>query len=209
MTPLTAYIDRFTSLGGPKIRIMDRLRISKKELMELRGNLAFYTERLFDFLQVIGLGTVGRVERKVDDVKAYLPELMAKLDQLCAEFRLMGDKESLLSDHPDDEKIVWKTFRTRLINAGFTSRVLIEREASLFLRIRELTKCGLVDSDICSKASPDFDDLETPSPICHFSWQEPISDGDDSHDNESGPESEATITPQSSIKNLRSQRSAA
>jgi hypothetical protein len=29
MVPLAAYIDKFASLGGPKAKIMDRLRISK------------------------------------------------------------------------------------------------------------------------------------------------------------------------------------
>jgi hypothetical protein len=152
MKPIAAYVAKFASLSGPNIRILARLRISKRELTELRGNLAFYTARMSEFLQIVWLGTVGRVEKKVDGVRDCPPQLMAKLDQMCAEVRIMGEKESLLSEHPGDEKFVWKEFRTRLISAGFTSRVLRKHEASLFLRIRELTQCGLLDSDVSSKA---------------------------------------------------------
>lgn len=96
---------------------------------------------------MVGLGSLGRIERKVEDIKENLPSLMNKIDQMCAEFRILGDKASVLSDHTDDEKFVWKTFRRKLHEAGFTSKVLREHESALFLRIRELTECGLLDAE--------------------------------------------------------------
>ena len=77
---------------------------------------------------------------------------MSKIDQMCAELRITGDRESLLSDHTDDEKFVWKAFRTKLNESGFNSNDLREHEAEIFLRIRELTECGLLDSEGSSLA---------------------------------------------------------
>ena len=206
MKPLAEKIAKYASLGGPKIKMMDRLRLPKTELLELRGNLAFYTAKMSEFLHLIGLGALGRVEKKLEDVKDFLPQLMTKIDQMCAEVRIMGDKESLLSEHPDDEKSVWKTFRTRLNNAGFTSNVLREHEASLFLRIRELTECGLFDSDAATKASSDDEGPQAWQPIyCMPSRVHKFGQTDGNCD--SDEESEKTITPKPSINNLRTRSS--
>jgi ankyrin repeat protein len=202
LKPLAERIAKYASLGGSKIKMMDRLRLPKKELLELRGNLAFYTARLSEFLHMIGLGAIGRVEKKLEDVKDLLPELMTKIDQMCAEVRIMGDKESLLSDHTDDDKLVWKTFRTKLNNAGFTSSVLREHEASLFLRVRELTECGLFDSDAATEVSSDYQGSETPNIPSRGH-----KGGRIDHDYESEADSEKTITPKPSINSLRKRRS--
>jgi len=202
LKPLAECIAKYASLGSSKIKMMDRLRLPKKELLELRGNLAFYTARLSEFLHMIGLGAIGRVEKKLEDVKDFLPELMTKIDQMCAEVRIMGDKESLLSDHTDDDKLVWKTFRTKLINAGFTSSVLREHEASLFLRVRELTECGLFDSDAATEVSSDYQGPETPNVPSRGH-----NGGRIDHDYESEADSEKTITPKPSINSLRKRRS--
>ena len=102
--------------------------------------------RLTEFLQMVGLGSLGRIEQKVEDIKEYLPTLMTRIDQMCAEIRITGDHASVLSDHPDDEKFVWKTFRRKLNDAGYTSDVLREHEAAIFLRIRELAEWCLFDT---------------------------------------------------------------
>lgn len=47
---LADYIAKFASLGGPKIKLVDRFRISPKELLGLRGDLAYYMARLSEFL---------------------------------------------------------------------------------------------------------------------------------------------------------------
>ena len=203
MKPLADLIAKHKRVGTSDIRVIDRMRFPKKDYLEYRGNLAFYTARLSEFLQMIGLGSLGRIEHKIEDIKGHLPKLMNKLDQMCAEFRIMGDKESLLSDHTDDEKFVWKTFRSKLNHAGFNSNVLREHEASIFLRIRELTECGLLDADSSRSLWTDDAISPTTSPIHRLPFHpSPI----DAHV-KSDAESEKTITPEPSIRNLRSQKS--
>lgn len=194
--PLADLIAKHKRLGTSDIRLIDRMRFPKKDYHEYRGNLAFYTARLSEFLQMIGLGSLGRIEHKVEDIKGHLPKLMNKLDQMCAEFRIMGDKESLLSDHTDDEKFVWKTFRSKLNHAGFNSNVLREHEASIFLRIRELTEFGLLDADGSSSLWTD----DAISPITSPVHQLPFPLDPSQAYVESDAESAKTITPKSSIE---------
>ena len=198
LKPLADLIIKSKSLGTPNIRLLDRMRFPKKEYLEYRGNLAFYTARLSEFLQLVGLGSLGRIEQKVEDLRENLPNLMSKIDQMCAEFRIMGDKESILSDHTNDEKFVWKTFRSKLNEAGFTSNVLREHEGAIFLRIRELTKCGLLDTDGSSTLQMDEEKPHSSSPRHTL----PTRSRTTIASLESESESERVITPKPSTEKI-------
>jgi ankyrin repeat protein len=202
LKPLADLLSKYKSLSGPNIRILDRVRFPKRDYLEYRGNLAFYTARLSEFLQTVGLGSLGRIEQKVKDIKDHLPNILGKLDQLYAEFRIMGDRESVLSDHPNDEKLVWKTFRSKLNNAGFTSQMLREHEAAIFLRIRELTGCGLLDADGSTSVwTEDVDPVTKPVYQMSFDSSKTLAAG------ESDAEDEKTIAPKPSVRNLRPRKS--
>jgi ankyrin repeat protein len=203
LKPLADLLTKHKRLTTSNIRVIDRMRFPKKDYLEYRGNLAFYTARLSEFLQMVGLGSLGRIEQKVEEIKGHLPNLMNKLDQMCAEFRIMGDKESLLSDHTDDEKFVWKTFRSKLNKAGFTINVLREHEAAIFLRIRELTECGLLDTDGSSLPWKECESSSPPSPV----YQMPSSSQTMMATVESDADSEKSITSKPSVENLRLRKS--
>ncbi|OCT45772.1 hypothetical protein CLCR_01420 [Cladophialophora carrionii] len=192
LKPLSALISKHKGLSGPSVRLMDRMRFPKKDYLELRGNLAFYTARLSEFLQTVGLGSLGRIEQKVELIKDQLPNIMSKLDQMCAEFRIVGDRESVLSDHTDDEKFVWKTFRRRLLHEGFTSQDLSLFGPEIFLRLRELSDCGLFEADGSSSA---WTDDAPPVYQMPFSKKTSTTVGSDT-------ESEHRITLKPSVSNL-------
>ncbi|KAL8935134.1 MAG: hypothetical protein Q9216_005572 [Gyalolechia sp. 2 TL-2023] len=228
LNPLADLISKHKKLATANVRVIDRWRFPKKDYLEYRGNLAFYTARLSEFLHMVGLGSLGRIEQKVEDIKGHLPTLMDKLDQMCAEFRIMGDKESLLSDHTDDEKFVWKTFRTKLNDAGFTSKVLREHEAAIFLRIRELTHCGLLDTDGSSSLWENeessslliqphhmpFQPMHVTAMVESDAESEPTVQSAPSRSQElfatveSDVDSEKSVTPKPSVQRLRRNKSA-
>ena len=203
LKPLANLVAKYKSLGSSSIRAIDRMRFPKKEYLEYRGNLAFYTASLSEFLQMVGLGSLGRIEQKVTDINENLPNLMSKLDEMCAEFRIMGDKESLLSDRTDDEKFVWKTFRSKLNDAGFTSNTLRKHEATIFLRLRELTQCGLLDTDGSCSLRTDDEALGSPSPVYRMPFRSSTMTASD----ESDAEFEKGTMRKSSIRNLRPRKS--
>jgi ankyrin repeat protein len=198
LKPLAALINKHKNLSGPSVRLLDRMRFPKKDYLEYRGNLAFYTARLSEFLQTVGLGSLGRIENKVQAIKDHLPSIMNKLDQMCAEFRILGDRESVLSDHTDDEKFVWKTFRRRLLNEGFTSQDLTQFGPHIFLRLRELSGCGLLDTD--GSTSAWTNDV---SSIYHM----PFRSGGLSSAEIDDRRSKQTIDSEPSAGNLRSKKS--
>ena len=198
LKPLAELIIKHKRLATSSVRIIDRARFPKKDYLKHRGDLSFYTARLSEFLQMVGLGSLGRIEQKIEDIKGDLPIVMSKLDQMCAEFRIMGDRESFLSDHTDDEKIVWKTFRSKLNEAGFTSNVLREHEAAIFLRIRELTQCGLLDTDGSSSLWPTDETLSPPLTVQQKAFQPSPRKAFA----ESDAHSEKTVSPKPSVKDL-------
>ena len=195
---LAELIIKHKRLATSSVRIIDRARFPKKDFLEHRGNLTFYTARLSEFLQMVGLGSLGRIEQKMEDIKGELPIVMSKLDQMCAEFRIMGDRESFLSDHTDDEKFVWKTFRSKLNQAGFTSNVLREHEAAIFLRIRELAQCGLLDTEGSSSLWPSDETLSPPLTVQQKAFRPHAK----KNYAESDADSEKTISPKPSVKDL-------
>lgn len=148
---------------------------------------------------MVGWSSLGRIEQKTEDIKGELPILMSKLDQMCAEFRIVGDRESLISDHTGDKKSVRKSFRSKLNEAGFTSNVLREHEAAIFLRIRELTKCGLLDTDGSTSLCTGDETLRSPPPI----YQMPFRSNSQRASAESDADSKKTISPKPSTKDLR------
>ena len=80
LMPLADLIVKHKILATSNIRIIDRARFPKKDYLEHRGNLAFYTTRLSEFLQMLGLGSLGRIEQSIEDMKDGLPILMSKVD---------------------------------------------------------------------------------------------------------------------------------
>ncbi|KAI4180603.1 MAG: hypothetical protein L6R41_007137 [Letrouitia leprolyta] len=196
LKPLADLIDKHKKLANPSVRVIDRWRFPKKDYLEYRGNLAFYTARLSEFLHMVGLGSLGRIEQKVEDIKGHLPNLMNK------------------------------TFRTKLNEAGFTSNVLREHESAIFLRIRELTQCGLLDTDVSSSLWEDEDASSSTVRPYHMPFHSGTTTAVDS-DTESEPtvkptpaspqkfiataesdaESEKTITPKPSVQSLRRNKS--
>ena len=153
LKPLADLISNHESLATSSIRVSDRIRFSKKDYLEYRSNLAFYVASLSEFLQMVGLGSLGRIERNVEDINERLPALMNKIDQMYAEFRIMGDKESIFSDHTNDDKLVWKTFRAKLREAGFASNVLREYESDILDRIEELAQLSDVEDSESNETS--------------------------------------------------------
>ncbi|KAF1808211.1 hypothetical protein P152DRAFT_370813, partial [Eremomyces bilateralis CBS 781.70] len=58
---------------------------------------------------------------------------------MCAKrSRVGGNLSSILSDHSNDEKGVWKDLRSRLISEGIKSRSITENESAIVERIQEL-----------------------------------------------------------------------
>jgi ankyrin repeat protein len=216
-------VQKYASLGSAKINPLDRLRLPRKEILEIQGKLRCHQTHLISYLEMIGVSALGRVEQKFDIVGKAHEEVMERfevagksheevmggldailriVDQIGAEIRAGMHTESLFSDHTDDDKEVWKTLRSKLIQQGFTSKFIQPHEGRIIERVKEMNDLGLLDSD--AQVSSDDSGFETEVPFI------PYTKLNTSYlpaavvtDVESGYESEATLPPRPSKHDLR------
>lgn len=141
---LSENLSKVQSLGSDHVKPLHRLRFSKRIATELRGEIALRNQELNDFLTSVGVGGVGRLETKMDNMQGAILEA---IDKVAAETRLTRKGASYLSDHTNDDKMVWKQFRHDLIKSGFVSADIERHKASIYERLVELRENGLLDWD--------------------------------------------------------------
>jgi len=56
---------KYSTLGTDNVKVWHRFRFPHKEVGELRKKLTYHTNMLSTFLDTIGLGTMGRVEKRL------------------------------------------------------------------------------------------------------------------------------------------------
>jgi hypothetical protein len=130
---LHAIVFRFKSLGSSRGKNWDKLRLGVKNLDPLWLKLNQHTAAITAYLEAVGLGTLGRIER---DLNAIPERIQHTIDALAAEIRAGRREGSITTTYSDDEKDVWKQFRRELIGDGE------KHVASEGCCIRELSTCS-------------------------------------------------------------------
>jgi hypothetical protein len=69
LSDLDQIVAKYSTLGTDNARMWHRFRFPHKEVGELRNKLTCHTNMLSTFLDAIGLGTLGRVEKRLDAVE--------------------------------------------------------------------------------------------------------------------------------------------
>ncbi|WPG97269.1 Hypothetical protein R9X50_00004300 [Acrodontium crateriforme] len=161
LAKLNVILTKFPSLGSEKAKVLDRARFSKKAVLEIRGEIALRYQNLSAFLDTIGLGTLGRLENKVDFIRDVQFSILEAVDRAVAEARLKRNTASYLSDHSNDDKAVWKQLRRDLNKAGFKSSDLERHKVAICTKLKELQDYGLLDWDDASVATNDNESVVT------------------------------------------------
>ncbi|KAL9122372.1 MAG: hypothetical protein Q9187_001072 [Circinaria calcarea] len=131
---LEQLLTRYRSLGTKQKRTWDRVKFGSEGLQEIRSKLMFHTSALTLFLTSLGTGSLGRIEKKLDD--------------LAAEIRAGQHEPSLISlcneeDKPEQDS-AWRVLIDEL-SEEFT-RVEIEAHKDEIKRyIRDLLLRGDLD----------------------------------------------------------------
>jgi ankyrin repeat protein len=192
LTQLDTLVVKFKSLGTARKKTWDRLRYPRKEILDIQGKLQLHETHLATYLQALGLGALGRIESHAEK---NVEEILRALDRWGAELRSGQHASSILSDHTDDEKEYWKTFRRKLIGEGFNSKVMETHEAAILERIHEMNSFGLLESDAPDTSSDD--DYWTDASPARGTYKIPEVNTDAESD------TEYEVTPKPSIANLR------
>jgi hypothetical protein len=90
-----------------------------QDLAKIRSELATHTQAITIFLNLLGLGSQGKVERYMETHGAELREIKASLNWVTAKLQVREGstygERSILSSYVGDDKEIWKMFRRELI----------------------------------------------------------------------------------------------
>lgn len=118
-----------------------------KDIAKIRQELATYTNAITLFLNLLGLGSQGKVEHYMERSGEELQELRQSLNWITATLQAnSGDREgSLLTSYGDDDKAIWKEFRRELLKEGFSSDELRIHKSLIKDYVMELGARGALD----------------------------------------------------------------
>ena len=119
------------------------------DLQDLRSKMITYTSAMSLFLNMVSLGSVGRIEQQMSDAGGELQEIKLAIHSIAAHLISKGNNEgSVLTSYTNDDKSVWKEFRRELRREGFASSGLKKNKTLIVAYIKELGDRGLFDDDI-------------------------------------------------------------
>ena len=113
-------------------KLWQRIRFGNGELADLadiRSKLVYYTSSSSLFLNILSLGSMGRVEQQMNNAGDELKEIRLAVNGITAHL-LASDREgSVLTAYTGDDRAVWREFRRELITGGFSSSLIRRHKA--------------------------------------------------------------------------------
>ncbi|KAI4184646.1 MAG: hypothetical protein LQ346_006065 [Caloplaca aetnensis] len=113
---------------------------------DIRGKISSHTSALTLYLNLMATGSVGRVEKQMEDAGSDLREVKKAVNNLTARLVIGPHSEgSVLTTRTNDDKAVWKEFRRSLLKEGFDSSLLKKHKSLIEAYLRELGERGVLD----------------------------------------------------------------
>ncbi|KAE8453031.1 hypothetical protein EG329_012218 [Mollisiaceae sp. DMI_Dod_QoI] len=178
---LSQILEKYNALSDEKrsvTKLWQRVRFGNGEMQDLdkiRGELTTYTQAMTLFLNMVAIGSQGKVEKYMDTHGKELRDIKRSLHWVTANLQASGssDEKSILTSYTEDDKQVWKAFRRELIKEGFSSRSLGRHKNIIKKYVLELGHRGLLDEMVHSEVPLEGVDLDgacgayTTSPSTH------------------------------------------
>jgi len=118
-----------------------------KDVAKIRQELATYTSALTLFLNLLGMGSLGKVEAHMEAHGGELRELKESLNWITASLQASAGhgEGSILTTYGEDDKAIWKEFRRELLREGFSSEELRMHKSLIKDYVMELGARGALD----------------------------------------------------------------
>jgi hypothetical protein len=118
-----------------------------KDITKIRQELSTYTSAITLFLNLLTMGSQGKVEEHMEGHSEELRELRHSLNWITATLQANnGNREgSILTSYGEDGKAIWKEFRRELLKEGFSSEELRKHKAIIKDYVMELGSRGALD----------------------------------------------------------------
>ncbi len=128
------------------------------DVVELRSRVTYYTSALSVFLNLISVGTVGAVEKKMDQAGGDLRDIKAAVNHLTAHFLATERQEgSILTTYTNDDRDAWRELRRGLVKAGFRDSLVRKHMDTIMAYVKELGDKGVLDDTIEDEAGSPTD----------------------------------------------------
>ena len=132
-------------------KLWQKVRFGNGELADIRDireKLTYYTSALSLFVNMVSMGSIGRVEQKMETAGGDIREIRIAVNGITAHLLSATNREdSVLTTYADDDKAVWKEFRKELIEEGFSSSIIRKHKRLIKAYIKELGDRGLLDDE--------------------------------------------------------------
>ena len=151
------------------------------DVAELRSRVTYYASALSLFINLISVGTMGAVEKKIDQAGGDLRDIKAAVNHITAHFLATERQEgSVLTTYTNDDKDAWRELRRGLVKAGFRDSLVRKHMDTIMAYVKELGDKGVLDDTIEDEAGSPTD-LAHESDDSERSWGPDQKAGSSSH----------------------------
>jgi hypothetical protein len=151
---LDGILDKYNALSEEKrsvTKLWKKVQFGNGEMLdlaEIRLKIATTTSALTLFLNLLSIGSQGKVESYMESQGDALRQMRKSLNWITASMQAKAPKAgegSILTTYAGDDKAIWKDFRRELIKEGFSSDVLSKHKETIKDYVLELGSRGALD----------------------------------------------------------------
>ena len=174
-------VEKYASLSEDKRsgrKIWQKVRFGNgtmAELPDLRVKVVSYTSEIMFYINLVSMGTIGRIERRLGKFEGVLKDIKVAVERTTfntVQKASAGSSEgSVLTVYADDETGFWRQFRRDLISQGFPSRVIRRHKDLIQGYIKELGARGMFDD-----VAEEVDKLQTEATVGFDTLQEVVEE---------------------------------
>jgi hypothetical protein len=133
-------------------KLWQKVKFGNGEMLDfgrIRAELATHTQALNMFLNLLSIGSQGKVEKYMDSHGEELREIKHSLHWVTASMQAKSHEEkSILTTYGEDDKAIWKAFRRELIEEGFSCQLLDKYRSTIKKYVMELGERGALDEPV-------------------------------------------------------------
>ena len=116
------------------------------DVADLRSKITSCTASLSLFLNLVSLGTIGEVERKMNQAGGDLADIKIAVNGITARLSVTAGRErSVLTAYTNDDKDAWRELRRGLVKDGFRGSLVRKHMKTIMAYIKELGSRGVLD----------------------------------------------------------------
>ena len=148
---LDSILTKYNTLGDEERstkKLWQKIRFGNGEVMnlaEIRLKISTYTMAITMSLNLMLLGSQGRVERRLGCQDGDLEGIRESVNLVLAKLTSQSREDSVMTDFTNDDKHVWRGFRRELVEDGYPSTIIRRHKHLIQDYVKELGARNVLD----------------------------------------------------------------